>query len=181
MKFWLPLFAVIGLFSGSVVKAEEHNLTTLRGDDIDLKVYDHAFAGSIRDFVVFGVNDEAAFSSELTMKRKGELVKAVFKKQPDGSIGGLIETHDETGAAIQTKVTLTDIEPDTHTITLKFNDQVVPVVITFDAFEKAHFINPTYTASLSGRQIQFKLENGKACYGFSSNLLMMILGAYLHP
>lgn len=70
---------VLGLVSvASTARAEDHSLSTIQGTQVDLKAYDHAFAGQIRDFIAFGTLDESTGTSELTMRRDGQIVRATF-------------------------------------------------------------------------------------------------------
>lgn len=171
-------FLTVGLFVVSSALADDHSLTRITGTQIDLKAYDHAIAGSVRDFVIFGNKDEGTFSSELTMKRDGELVRATFSKK-EGYIGGVIE-HGKDHAQRVTRVELVKVNTQQQTITVRVNGKDIVVQITADGFQNDHFINPKYRAVIDGEVVEFQMERGQACYGFSTHLIFMILGAYLH-
>ena len=95
MKFILFLSLFSLSFSGY---AEDHSLGTLRGTTqqtpVDLKVYDHSFAGSIRDFTVFGWLDESTFTSYLTVRKYAHTFQVTFKKE-EGKIGGVLAYDDK--------------------------------------------------------------------------------------
>lgn len=157
--------------------ASEHPLTNIIGTQIDLKAYDHAIAGSIKDFVVFGHTNEETFSSELTLKREGQLIKASFQKAGGQLVGNIERTVN--GQSTSTEIALVSIDPQNAVITIAVNKKLVAVKVTADGFSNGHFQNPTYKAEINGETVSFTLHNGKACYGFSSHLVLMILGAYL--
>jgi hypothetical protein len=186
MKLFASVLAGLSLCVSLIGNAEEHPMTTLQGNQIDLKLYDHAFAGSIKDFLVFGYLDEENGISELSMKKDGQVIRATFKQQTQDWFGGVIESKNPAGELVTTKLELIKIDPKTKTITISINGIQVPVAITADAFASGHFQNPTYSAQYPGapgalaQTVEFKIEKGQACYGFSVNLLVMILGAYFH-
>ncbi|MBI4403234.1 MAG: hypothetical protein HY537_03695 [Deltaproteobacteria bacterium] len=171
------VFTVITiLLSAQVFAGEEHPLSTIKGTNIDLKVYDHAFAGSIREFVAWGAMEEGQFKSELRMRKAGQTISANFGKTEDG-IGGVIQYRTESGTK-QTSIFFERLDKEHQTFMLKINGESVPVIVTSDKFVGNHFINPTYTAQLNGEKISFTLT-GQACYGYSLHLVMMIIGAYV--
>ena len=53
------------------------------------------------------------------------------------------------------------------------------VQIASDDFQNDHFINPSYKTEIDGQLLNLRWKRA-SCYGFSSHLIMMILGAYLH-
>ncbi|MBL6988776.1 MAG: hypothetical protein ISR65_03325 [Bacteriovoracaceae bacterium] len=173
-KFLLMLISC--LFVSSVI-AEDHPLSSLSGTNIDLKNYDHAFAGSIKDFVVWGFLDEAAFTSELIMRKDGQTIKTIFNRGEQG-VGGTI-THKKEDQEISTTIKLSKIDGQNQTIEFLFNDEKIVVAIKADGYENSHFINPVYETIVNDETISFKLM-GQACYGQSLHYAMMILGAYLH-
>ncbi|OFZ20662.1 MAG: hypothetical protein A2X94_04075 [Bdellovibrionales bacterium GWB1_55_8] len=171
------LIAILALSFSSVVMAEDHPIATITGTGIDLKTYDHAIAGSIRDFLVWGFVDEATFSSELIMRRDGQIVRANFKKDGD-KIGGVIQQQID-GKSRETAIYLKGINKEQKALLLEIAGEPVTVTIQFDKIENDHFINPVYTATIRGETVSFRLE-GDACYGFSFHLAALILGAYAH-
>ncbi|MEK6625270.1 MAG: hypothetical protein AABY86_09895 [Bdellovibrionota bacterium] len=176
MKGFVMLFCL--LLSFSAIAADDHSLSTIKGTAIDLKVYDHAIAGSVKDFVIFGNKEEETFTSELTMKKHGQVIRATFGELSDG-IGGTI-SHSDDGVLVSTEIRLKKIDSDLKQITMTAGGKDYVVQIASDDFQNDHFINPSYKTEIDGRTVEFKMEKGEACYGFSSHLIMMILGAYLH-
>ena len=178
MKYVLLVFTLLLTIPG-VYAEEDHSLSNIRGTNIELKTYDHAIAGAIRDFVVWGYVDEASFTSDLIMRRDGQIVKATFKRQEDGRIGGQI-IHTVGEAERTTEIYLGGVDPEAGQIKLLVNGQETVVSITSEGFEGSHFINPTYTTVIDGEEVSFTMENGEACFGLSMHLSMVIFGAYLH-
>lgn len=179
MKKFLAMLLVcvmsFSLFAGD----EEHPLSTIEGKNIDLKTNDHAFAGSIKDFVAWGFVDESTFSSELSMRKYGQTIKAKFQKI-DGVLQGVISHVVEEGTpAVETHVVFKGIVQEEREIAFEFNGEAIRVKVIPDAFKDGHFINPTYIATVNGEEISYKL-NGEACYGFSLHMAMIIIGAYIH-
>jgi len=168
----LTLIFSINAFSGG------HDLTELKGTDIDLKLYDHAFAGSIKDFVVFGYKKEGKFESKLQLKKDGKMVEAIFSKNRDG-IGGVIR-HESEGRNIVSNLKLVKINQEEQSIEISHNGKNIRVDIEGDDYRNNHFINPRYEANIDGKLVKFNIKDGEACYGFSTHLIFMILGAYLH-
>lgn len=155
--------------------AGEHRLTEILGKDIQLKTYDHAIAGSIKNFVIFGHVDEATATSELTLKKDGQLIKTTFKKSETG-LGGTISQSENT-----TQVRFVKIDAQEQKIYLKINDQLAEVKILADRYENKHFINPRYLVTLAnGETLDFHMVDGGACYQFSTHLVMLIAGSYFH-
>lgn len=181
MKSILASLLVAGSLSvfGQFAKAEEHTLTTITGShDINLKEYDHSFAGSIKDFVVFGNVDEATNSAELTLKKDGQLIRTVFQKTGN-ELGGTVH-HEFEGRTFDTKIVFKGIEPKNNKFFYEINGKMAEVLVVADKFENNHYINPQYVVTYDGQIIMFKLNNGQACYRYSAFLNFLILGAVLH-
>ena len=176
--FYRSILVAISVMLASLsVFAEEHSLSTIKGTQIDLKTYDHAIAGSIKNFLVWGYVDEETFSSELIMRRDEQIVKAVFKKAEDGAIGGVIR-HTVDNQVKETSLYFVRVVKEENKLILKINGQEVVVAIS-GPLNNGHFVNPTYTAVINGETVSYALE-GEACYSFSFHLAAMILGAYVH-
>ena len=170
--FLLALFFSFGVLSG------EHKITDLKGTNIDLKLYDHALAGSIKDFVVFGNKKEGQFESKLQIKKDGKLIEATFSKNRNG-IGGVIR-HETEGRSIVSNIKLIKVNQTEQSITISHNEKLIRVDIEGDDYRNNHFVNPRYEANIDGELVKFSIKDGEACYGFSTHLIFMILGAYLH-
>lgn len=174
----LVLVAAVGLFGQSAFSEESPVVSTIKGTEIDLKAYDHAFAGVIKDFVAWGVLDEATGTSELRMRRDGQTVVAQFGKVASG-FGGTVSHEQADGTSKTTKIEFVSLDMDAATYTFKVNGAEMLVKVTSDDFQNSHFINPTYNVVLDGKTIEFKFE-GSACYNYSMHLIFMIAGAYFH-
>ncbi|MGE3533660.1 MAG: hypothetical protein AB7H48_02395 [Parachlamydiales bacterium] len=178
MKFTGTLL-LAGLLSLPIFShAEEHPLSVITGTEIDLKTYDHAFAGSIKKFVVWGnIIDEHAFKSELIMKNDGQTIRANFEKT-EKSIGGTIK-HDVEGRTIETSLAFDKIDSANSTLFLTRNGKPVEVKIAAEDFKDKHFKNPVYTVTWEGGTFEYALK-GDACWAYSLNLAFLIVGAYTH-
>jgi hypothetical protein len=168
----LIMALLVSTLSFSVV-AEEHALGTIQGTGIDLKSFDHAFAGSIDDFLVWGFLDEATFTSELIVRKYQQTIKTTFSRG-ESAIGGTIayklEEQDRSVA-----ISVMGVDGEAQEIKLNINGEEVAVKISGE-YVDGHFVDPTFTAVMGGRDISFKAE-GEACYGLSMHYAMMILGA----
>jgi hypothetical protein len=155
-----------------------HDLGNVTGTDISMKVYDHAIAGAIKNFVAWGVFEESKGASTLVMRRYGQTISAVFKKQEDGTFGGVISSG-EGETARKTTVQLAGVDPKDKTFTLRLNGKDVVVSITAEGFSGGHFVNPTYSTVIDGKNVSYRMEV-ECCFGYSIQMAMMILGAYVH-
>lgn len=176
-RFFVLILAVLSLVGTTVYAEEGHTLGTLKGTGIDMKAYDHAIAGQIKDFVAWGAMDEANGTSELIMRKDGQTIKTTFRKE-NGKLGGIVR-HETEGREITTSLYLVRVNKPENKIIFKVNDQEIAISITADKFENNHFINPTYRGVVAGQEFSYSLE-GQACFGFSTQLSLMVLGAYLH-
>ncbi len=176
------LFAMVALafisVSGLVHAEEDHFLGTITGTNIDLKIYQHAIAGSIKGVVVFGNVDEETGAVDLSIKKDNQLIKASFG-DVNGKTGGTIH-HVVDNKAIDTTIYLTKIDPKAQILSFELNGQNLDLSVKGEDFQNNHFINPTYITKFNGEEITYSVHGDKACYGFSTNLAFMILGAYFH-
>lgn len=156
-----------------------HGSGTISGSEINLFAMDHAFSGMIKNTLVFGNLDEETGMSELSFKKSGKIFHATFGKK-NASIQGVIESENPDETMKSTEISFVSMDPKEKSITVKINAEEIKVMINADDFQNNHFINPTYSAVMNGKAIQFKLSNGKACYRFSTHLIMMILGSMSH-
>lgn len=170
--------AIFFMLAATFAQADEHKLGSITGDQIELKTYDHAIAGSIRDFVVWGFTNEKNGVSQLIMRRDGQLVNTLFGKQGE-KVGGTIE-HTVAGQKVKTELYFVGFDKDANEYTFEKNGKPFKVKVEYEDFQNHHYINPTYTASLEdGSQIQFRFE-GHACYNYSMHLIFLLVGAYSH-
>lgn len=170
---------LIILVTAPVFGTGKHDLSTITGKDIDLKTYDHAFAGSIKDFVVWGSFDESTYSSQLIARKYGQLIKVEFKR--DGKRFGGSVSYQVKGKKREHSVYIKGIEPKSRRITLLLDGNPVEVKITSDSFDRKtmHFQNPSYSFAVDGKEVVFKLNNGDACFGVSAHYSMLILMAWV--
>ena len=173
------LAAVLFLAPNSAFSEEGHDLTTIKGDQgIDLKAYDHAMAGSIKDFVVWGSVSEARATSELIMRRDGQDVKATFRR--DGNKFGGIVQHKTSAGTKTTTIEFSGLDRQRNEYSFLVNGETVKAAIDAEDFRNNHFIKPTYKITTpNGVTTSFKFE-GQACYNYSLHLLTLMLGALIH-
>jgi hypothetical protein len=171
----ISLFILI--FSTSLI-AGEHGLTRITGTDIDLKMADHAIAGSIGESIIFGNKFEGKYKSELIIKKSGKIIKSTFGSN-NSIVGGVIE-EDLGNTSKKTTLRLKKIDSENQTLIMEINGTEAIIKIQADDFANNHFINPKFSVEYKGELIEFAVEDGHACYGFSSHLSFMILGAYIH-
>lgn len=173
------MIAIAALCLGLTAQAEEHKLTTITGShDIQLKEYDHSIAGSVKDFVIFGNVSETSNSAELTMKKDGQMIRTVFQKEGN-ELGGTIH-HEVEGRAIDTRIVFKGLDKDNNKINFEVNGKPAVVTVLADAMENNHYINPQYVVTYEGQLIMYKLNNGQACYRYSTFMAFLMLGAVLH-
>jgi hypothetical protein len=173
------LLACMGLTSTLATAEQGHELTSIKGDlGIDMKAYDHAMAGAVRDFVVWGSVNEAAGTSELIMRRDGQDVKAVFQKTGQ-TFGGVVE-HETGEGKRTTNVRFSGLDRQKNEFSFTVNGEPVRVTVASEDFRNNHFIKPTYTIiSQDGAAVSFKFE-GQACYNYSLHILTMMIAAIRH-
>jgi len=170
------LAVTLALFSFGAFAEDGQELTTIRGTNIDMKIYDHAMAGSIKDFVAWGFFDEAAGTSELIIRKYGQTFKTVFNKQENGKFGGTI-TFTRDNVTQNVGIEFGKVDPQKKEIYLKVNNEDVVITVVPESMNGGHMVNPTFTTTLKGETVSYVL-GGESCFGKSSFFAMMILGAY---
>ena len=170
---------VMSLSSTNILAEEGHGLGSIRGEQgIELKAFDHAMAGSIRDFVIWGSLNEETGTSELIMRRDGQDVKATFKKT-NNVFGGIVEHLSPEGKR-QTKIAFTKLDRQKNEYSFEVNGTVVKGLVTSEDFANNHFIKPTYVLQLAdGKSVTFKFD-GQACYNYSLHILTMMIASIVH-
>lgn len=173
------MMVLAALNSGKALAEDGHELSSIKGDlAIDLKVYDHAMAGSVKNFVIWGSVNEAQGTSELIMRRDGQDVKTLFR-QTEKQFGGTVE-HRGLNGTRTTNIQFAGLDRQKNEYTFLVNGENVKAVVTSEDFRNNHFIKPTYT--ISGRGIEgfsFKFE-GQACYKYSLHMITMMIAAATH-
>lgn len=163
-------------FVGASAWAHEHSIGDITGKDIDLKIGDHAVAGAIKDAIVFG--DMSREGSTLTLKVDGQLVVSAFVRE-GATFAGTIRSEVQ-GVARETRIEFVGIDQVERTITMKANGSPFTVTIAAEKYESNHFIDPVYSTKINGEKIEFAVKGSQACYGFSTHLIFMVVGAYIH-
>ncbi len=153
---------------------EEHALTDITGVNLQLKAFDHAFAGSIGNSAVWGFLDEASFTSELIVRKYQQTIKATFKKV-DNRIGGVI-TRMDGERTVETNIYVKGINAEQKQIMLSIDNEDVLVTLDNKDFQEGHFLDTTFSATLKGKQVSFNYK-GAACFGLAMHFSMMIFGA----
>jgi len=172
------LILIIALFC-QFTFAGDHSLTDIEGKEIKLKMYDHAIAGSIKDYVIFGHNNEETNTSELIIRKHGQIIKSTLSKTATG-LGGVI-IHNNEGITYATKIKFLGLNTQEQKFEFEINDEKIEVLVKAEDFQNNHFINPHYFVTFAnGEKIDFKVLSGQACYRASLHLIMMIVGAYIH-
>lgn len=179
-RFLIAALLSLTTISSTAAFAEDgHELATIKGDlNIDLKAYDHAMAGSVKDFVIWGSVNEGKGMSELIMRRDGQDVKAVFK-QVDKTFGGTVEHRTDYGPR-STTVQFAGLDRQKNEYSFLVNRELIKARVASEDFQNNHFIKPTYTiTNKDGSQISFKFD-GQACYKYSLHILTMMIAATTH-
>lgn len=182
-------FAALAMFVSSQAMAHAPGSTgTITGADVNMFERDHAFAGEIMKFPVLGVFDEANFAATMTVRLDGKTVElkismdaasrvysgAIADSKIDAATGAVtpMDTHVKFNSAQK-------VGTDGGLLSLSIDGNVVEVNIKGESFANNHFHNPTYSAMLNGKYVEFKFM-GEACFGYSANITMMILSSMAH-
>lgn len=175
----LALMTAACFLSGSALAEDGHGLSSMKGDlGIELKVYDHAMAGAIKDFVIWGSVNEKEGTSELIMRRFGQDIKTIFKKG-EKSFGGVVSSQSERGLRT-TSIQFAGLDRQKNEYQFILNNSPVTAIVTSEDFQNNHFIKPTYTINTgNGQSFSFKFE-GQACYKYSLHILTMMIAAVTH-
>lgn len=181
MNQWIKSFVLSAvLFSSPLAHAEDdHRLAEIKGDlGIELKAFDHAMAGSVRDFVIWGSVNESAGTSELIMRRDGQDVRSIFASS-DKSFGGTV-SHQTSFGQKTTTIKFSSLDKQKNEYSFLVNGDTVLASVVAEDFRNNHFIKPTYTIKFkSNKDVSFKFE-GEACYKYSLHILTMMIAAVTH-
>lgn len=175
----MKVFSFLALFLvSSLALAGEHTLTNFRGGDVELKAYDHAVAGSVKDFLVFANKDEETGVSTFTAKKDGKIITTEIKRQENGTFGTSFAHVTKEGEERNVTVAFKTLTREENKYVFTVNGQDVSIYVQADDFRNNHFINPQYNFEFSDKKLSVKLENGQACYNFSAHLIAILLTAY---
>jgi len=166
---------LLGLLISTHVFSEDHGMTNITGTNVELKSYDHAIAGAMNGFLIFGDINEGKGQSLLTIKKDGVLTQTTFEKVPNRPFGGTIVIMDENSTNVS--IEFTKLNTKENIYTFKVNDEFIDIKVTADDFRNNHFINPKYSTKIKGKIFEFKMEHGEACYNMSAHLIAMMIGA----
>ncbi|MGE0616068.1 MAG: hypothetical protein AB7P04_10545 [Bacteriovoracia bacterium] len=178
--------AAVLTFSSAAYAHDEHKAGTITGAGIQLFERDHGFAGHVLDRPVFGAFEHEPFGAKVQI-RKGEKIIALELVSNDSQYAGVlseVREDEKTGGklTVETKVEFVKVKKTGEAegmITLKLDGAEVTVQVTGKTFANGHFQAPSFKTTLNGKEVSFAFT-GEACFGYSSNLSMMILGAYAH-
>lgn len=161
----------------------DHSLTSIEGKDIALKLYDHALAGSMKDFVLWGVMEAKDAFAELGMRKHGQTIRTRFVIGSDKKVSGMVEHLTKDGARVQTRLVLQRYDAASRTLHFAINeDKAYQVTIKPERIDGRHLVNPEFViVPPVGDPVVFKVVKGEACVRHSSKIAPLILAAYLHP
>lgn len=174
------------LFFTSIGWAHEDVSSKIQGVGINLVERGHSFAGEILGNPVFGVFDERTANSTIQVRHNGKTISLAIgeiEHQYGGDLSDFIS--DRERGEIQSTTTqirflsAKQTGPKTGRIALSIDGTLVPIEITAAAFDRGHFQHPKFETTLNGKPIAFEFS-GEACFSYSANLAMMILGSFSH-
>lgn len=177
MKHLIVAFSLI-LFSGlTSADDNDHPMSKMIGEDIDLSVSGHTLAGKIGPYLVFGdVSTQPGHkTSELIVKTHDGLIKTTFGQSAEGTFGGIL-SNDHKSMSVE----FVRIDKTVPAFYIKIDGEELRVRVEADKFEHNHFYNPTYILEFDGREYPVKLEEGKACWMYSMHLIFMVFGTFLY-
>lgn len=174
--FMFKLITIFMLMLSLNTFASEHQMTNISGTDVELKSYDHAIAGALNGFLIFGNINEEKGQSTLTIKKDGGISTTVFEKLANRPFGGKIILTGEKGTS-EIEVVFKKLNRTDNIYTFSVNGEEIAVKVDAEDFINNHFINPKYSTTLKGKAFHFKIEEGGACYNMSAHLIAMMIGA----
>ena len=149
------------------------------GNRISLFERGHTFAGSIAEIPAFGVFEESDFGAKVEMRRGGKTLVLTLSKNGQHYSGDIVEAQLRQ---LSTHIELDGVKktgPNEGQINLRIDGKAVEVKVSAKSFEGGHFQAPHYEAVIDGVAVAFDFS-GQACFGYSANIAMMILGPYAH-
>jgi hypothetical protein len=153
----------------------DHPMTKIIGDNIELMTKGHTLAGKVDDKLLYAdIHGPSHSIADMTIKDHDENLKARFtweNRQYDATI---------TAENKETRVRFVKIDQDNPAIVLEINGKEYTVKIESDDYQNNHFFNPTYSTTVDGKTVSFKLVESKACWMYSLQLSAVILSTYLH-
>jgi hypothetical protein len=192
MKKQLTLLMVDSFVSGAILLgaanafAEAHPPGKFTGQEIELFENGHSFAGKILDIPYFGIFDEGTFTAKVQFRRNGITSEFVLGDIAGKYIGTITEVQvDSASGHSKTVVTQIEYSKVAKTgaaqgeVTLLIDGAPLAISVQGKSFSNSHFQEPRFSAVLSGKTVEFEFTGG-ACFKYSVNISMMILGVYAH-
>ena len=164
------------LFSLSTFAGEDdHPMSKIIGDNIELSTMGHSIAGRIGNKLVFGDVSTAGGHKTSTIKIKvgNEMLTTNFTNN-EGVWGGTISTAQKN-----VEVKFVELLRDIPAYIISVGEKEYTVRVEYDDFRNNHFINPSYILELDDSEVKVKMEKGQACWMYSLHLIFMIYGTYL--
>ena len=155
-----------------------HELGSVTGTNIDMKVSDHAIAGALNGGIAFLIYEESVGVARLALRKYGETIQAEFKQQEDDTLGGVI-TSGKDDTLRTTKVNFVGLDPATSTFRLQVGEEELTVSITNEGTVGEHMKNPTFSTTIAGQPVSYRVEV-ECCYGYAVFISMAMLGGYVH-
>ena len=172
--------ALVLCFITATSFAHDHPAGSITGTDIQLFERNHGFAGQILENPVFGAFDHDPFGAQVTLRKGDSTLNFRLEKTGETYAGVFSEkVQDATKATYIEFLKVRKTGEATGEITLRIDGNEVVVNVTGKTFSDNHFHEPTFETVLKGKTVKFDFT-GEACFGYSTNLSMMILGAMAH-
>lgn len=184
---WIAVGIFLSTFGFSnFTMAAEDSAAKMTGSGIELFERAHTFAGSILETPVFGTFEENPFGAKVEIRRNGKTLVLSLAQTQDRYAGDIVELQSSVDTE-ETKERVTHIEfmkiektgNAEGQMTLKIDGEPIQVKISGKSFDHGHFQSPHFESVLGGKKVEFDFT-GEACFGYSANLGMMILGTYAH-
>jgi hypothetical protein len=188
MKYCSAMTAIFAFVFALNMNAFAHDgkAEKITGTDIELFEKDHAFAGSILQAPFMGVFGEKGFNARAEIHHLGKTLHFQIDRIHEKYSGQIQENQldSQTGKqkVITTLIELMGIEqvgPQEARIHFSIDGQFVGVAVSGQSFENGHFQRPRFSAQIGEKSVSFEFS-GQACFGYSANIAMMILGSYVH-
>lgn len=170
------ILIALSLLTSFFAIAVEHDMSNISGPGVELKSYDHAIAGALNGFLVFGNIDEAKGQSILTVKKDGGLASTTFEVVSGRGFGGKLVLESENGTN-EVEVLFKKLDRTQNIYTYSVNGELIDIKVEADDFINNHFINPKYSTIIKNKPFSFKIESGSACYNMSAHLIAMMITA----
>jgi len=170
-NFFKALGLTSAIFCFAEIRADEHPLTSIKGEFVDLKSRGHGFSGSINDYLVSGNFDSGTGASSFNALINDSWIQGSFQKIEGVIKGGMSFPFGDTVLKVNAEFKLLDMNGGR--IIFLIDSKEVIVSVDAEKIEHNHFINPTFKSSLGSKELIYRLE-GQSGPGYSVHLAMMI-------